>query len=355
MTAFDLVSEQAEDTGIPYTAALRSPGWVRTADDSWILLNATQNGRLIYTDFTTHSSSSMALNVSQQSLTLRSMSLGLNNNLLFGAYMGSSAFSYDLLRHTCTTFPMDQVEGIGSANGKTYFGVYPGAKIFELTPDQPYKDTVNPKYLGALDKHQDRPFKIINAAEKIVASSTADYGYLDGALTIYNPATSVCNTYTSSELHPELKKQGIIGLAFKEGKLYGSTTVWGGLGIEPESKTAHVFLFDMAQNKVTTVAAPQVPGAASPLLHIGDISIGPDGNIWCVSKGYLLALNPQNLEVEKTITLVNSPWSLKAMRLVPYTLDWLSNGLLVTNAANGLYILDIQTQEHKKQQTTSHL
>lgn len=269
------------------------------------------------------------------------------DTIAIGAYMGPVLGILNSKTDEIKYITMEQIEGMGEAHGKYYAGVYPKAEIYTIdfnTMDfsQSTKALVTKLSGSGLD--QDRPFQLIEAGDYVAISTVPDYGVLDGALTLLPKADN-----TQKEVYKGIiPNQSIIGLAYKDGKIYGSTSVWGGLGIDPVDVNAKLFIFDLATKTVTKLVEPDLQNVSTSVMHIGGLSMGPNGDLWAISNGVIFEVNPETLEVIREFKTRDTSWSTNTAWYLPYQMDWLSDTLLVTNAGEVLTVIDTQTGEMRK-------
>lgn len=289
------------------------------------------------------------LNVSKQGTNVQSLEKGPDGKIYMGGYQaGMSIYDPATGAFERQELGPAQIEGIGVMNGKVYFGIYGGAVIYRYDPSQPYNAKTNPGILHDIDDGQSRPFAFTSAGSKLFIGTIADYGQLAGALTVYDEQAGTWSVYRDI-----VKDQSVIGLAYQEGKLYGGTTIYGGLGIDPVATEAKMFEFDVAQGKKTGEFALKVPGVQTPIM-IGSLSIGPDGLLWGIVYGKdaagnnayaLFAMNPATKTVVKSTLFKNgatgSTWR-------PYYMKWSDDGLLYTTIGRYLVVFDPETLEYKQ-------
>lgn len=236
-----------------------------------------------------------------------------------------------------------QTEGIGFLDGKVYFGTYTRAKIFGYDPELPADTRLaassNPAFLFAIGHGQDRPFAIASGDGKLFIGTIPDYGLLTGALTVYDPQTGKHEVYTDI-----VPNQSIIGLTYRNGLLYGGTSNWGGLGIEPSETEAKLFVWDVQERRTLHVFTPDIPDIDIPPRMIGELTFGPDGLLWGAVDGTIFAMSPETLRVVKSKVICPSEY--KYSRFRPYFLRWGPSGLLFTSLARKLIAVDPQTLDH---------
>lgn len=271
----------------------------------------------------------------------------IGNHVYASGHMGPRATQYDPeTKKVIATFSMGQSTPIAEIGGKVYFAAYPSASLSVFDPSLPVKENENPKTLVDLSKAklgQSRPMDICDADGLIVYSTIADYDMLEGAFTVYDPATGKYDCYKNI-----IKNQSISGLEYKDGILYGSTTIFGGLGGDPSETEAKIFKFDMKERKLLMQKTPKLKETTGLMKMAGDLAFGPDGLLWCMSDGLLFAMNPETLEVVKEKVLVAYNWESFSSRWNPYTMQFTEDGLLYCTPRNTAMVVDIETLEAKK-------
>jgi hypothetical protein len=289
------------------------------------------------------------VNVSKQGTNVNSLEKGPDGKLYMGGYQaGMSIYDPQKAAFERQELGPSQIEGIGVMNGKVYFGTYGGAVIYRYDPSLPYDSRTNPGLLQAIGDGQSRPFAFTSAGSKLFIGTIADYGKLAGALTVYDEQAGTWTVY------PDIvKNQSVIGLAYKDGKLYGGTTIYGGLGINPVATEAKMFEFDVAQGTKIGEFSLKVPGVQTPIM-IGSLSIGPDGLLWGIVYGKdaannnayaLFAMDPATKTVVKSTLFKNgatgSTWR-------PFFMKWSDDGLLYTTIGRYLVVFDPDTLQYKQ-------
>src|SRR5690606_5853902 len=90
---------------------------------------------------------------------LNSLERGPDGNIYIGGYLSpQEGAMYNPVSNEVTKLPgLGQVEGMGAHNGSMYFGIYPGALIWEYDPTKPWSLRANPNELFSLKEDgQDR-------------------------------------------------------------------------------------------------------------------------------------------------------------------------------------------------------
>jgi hypothetical protein len=272
------------------------------------LVGMTRAGTLIKYNLSTGFLKKATLNLPEQPVRLKYMIGGDDGKIYSGGYLGSVFGIYDpatgrTVQHSGigTNVSIGQTEGAGKYGGKLYFGIYPSAHIFEYDPAQPYNYGTNPHELfeiGSSPNLQDRPFAVlgVDAYNKLFVGTVARYGLLPGALTVYDFTTGTVQVNKNI-----VTNQSVISLAYKNGKVYGGTTIAGGLGATPTATEAKLFVWDIATGTKTFETVP-VAGKKS----ITSLVTGTDGNIWGFADDTLFVFNPTT----NTVTYSASKFSV---------------------------------------------
>jgi len=227
------------------------------------------------------------INDDGSAILIRSLTHGPDGKIYIGGYLGASGFiSYDPLKSTFGPVQQfGQTEAAGSLGKMLYAGNYPGAHIWQYNPAQKWS-AQNPKSLFKLhNEKQDRPFALLGVDElqKLYIGSVPDYPYHSGALTVYDVATKQHQSFIDI-----VKNQSVISLVYKDGLLYGGTTIDGGLGTTgPVAKAGKLFVFDTKTNKKILEFTPNPTGR-----DVSGLLVGPDGLIWGVAEDIIFKYDP---------------------------------------------------------------
>lgn len=247
----------------------------------------TNSGPGVYTyNVDTGASSTMvAKDAPATPTTIQSIQAGPDARIYSSGYLIGGTASYTPMRseQNVHMLGLGQAEGQATIGDTLYFGVYPGAIIYSYKPSQPWAMGTNPRQVCALTAaDQDRPYGMVNAGGKLYIGTMPGYGKLGGALSVYDPATGQCTT------HPDLVAgQTIASLAYLDGKVYGGSMIWGGLGTAPTATEAKLLVYDTAAGASRVVDLPD-PGLRSVL----GVTVGPDHRIWMVAEDHLLVYDP---------------------------------------------------------------
>ncbi|MBO2943648.1 S-layer homology domain-containing protein [Paenibacillus sp. F411] len=299
-------------------------------------------------DPVSHTLETKVPDVAKSGIEINSFELGPDNKFYMGGYQGAMSI-YDTNKGYFERQEKEphQISSTGFLNNKVYFGLYGGAKIWRYDLSQPYNLGVNPGFYHDIPAMQSRTMTFTSGDDRLFIGSVADYGQLGGALTVYHEPTDEWNTYQNV-----IQNQSIIGLAYHNGKLYGGSSIWGGLGIDPSETSAKMFEWDAATASKTAEFIPNVPGFEPKM--IGELSIGPDGNLYGIMWGTSLAsenssalfvMDPENKDILRYRILTTGQ---KASNWRPFFLYWAPDGLLYTTIGRQLMVFDPQTLAYNK-------
>lgn len=345
----NLETMEEKETGIKLEQSLRAPTWIEMPDGDlpgYSLATVMYGGQVSYSNLETKVTKVVDYPIVGEPTQIQTMEKGLDGRLYMSAYPGGIGAIYSIEEDNHEVInPLGQAEGMTALGDKFYYGVYPKARIFELDITDPLSDS-NPKQIFDIPG-QDRPFIMKAYEDQIFIGTIPPNGSLGGALTVYDPDSNQAPKIYENVIH----NQSIVGLEFYNGKLYGSTTVAGGLDMTPTEAAAKVFVWDIEQEKVIEEQIPNIPGATVQPTMISGLSLGPDGLLWAAADGSIFAMDPETLEIVKHKNIY--PKVKNAGRWRPVHLRWGEDDLLYTTLAGQLTVIDIETLTHETLAPTS--
>ncbi|RKN84945.1 carbohydrate binding domain-containing protein [Paenibacillus ginsengarvi] len=290
--AYDLAAKTNVSTGFS-AGTLTRIGLVQLADQtnypgmSVVGVGQYQgNTRLIKYNPQTGSNKKTILSVPELPQNLTVIGTGPDGNVYSAGFLGGGLGMYKPFLGDANDEAPDtiyrgigQAESIQNLNGNMYIGVYPSSKVYRYDPSQPYSSGVNPVQLFSLDNdHQDRPVAMAAGGQYLFVGTVPGYGHLGGALTIYDTAGGGAPVV----LRNIVPDQSVTALTYKNGKVYGGSSVRPGNGAVATQTEAKLFVYDTASATTATVSLP-----VSNLTAITKLIVGPDGNVWGMAEGYL--------------------------------------------------------------------
>lgn len=339
----DLATLATRNTGISFATSLRGAAWIDMGDPELTpdrtIVTIQGNGKLSALDVKKGLRKDLpGVAAKGGPIPIHNMERGTDGRLYMSAYPGGVGGAFDPVTRESSNFLIGQAEGIVSAGNKVYYGIYPGGYIYEA--DISGGKMSEPKQLFQIGSGQDRPYKMESADGKLLIGTIPDYGLLGGALTIYDLASGEKQVYRNI-----IKDHSIVGLAYKDGKIYGSTTKSGGLNTTMPANNPEVFVWDVAKKEMTMhTQLTSLTGLGNHRM-ISGLTIGPDGLLWGGVDGILFALNPDDLSVVKQKNIYPDVKDYGMWR--PYYSRWGEDGLLYIGLASRMTVVDPATMEHR--------
>jgi len=331
---------KTRSTGIEFPAAWRGGAFVNLGTEEapeWALATIKRDGSIFYvknietaTDEDKVSTPSVAMG---SPLTLHNLHKANDGNLYMTTYPGGpKGARFDPRTNTFITYSQGQAEGIVAGNGTDlYFGIYPGAVIQKMNTDTLQVETLfelKPVY------EQDRPYIMQFIDNRLFIGTIPDYGKLGGTLTIYDPQTNERKTYRNI-----IEDQSIVGIAYKNGKIYGSTTIRGGLNIDPTAQRAVMFVWDEEEEKlIKTIDLKDVFNELNQPPMISGLTFDKDGLLWGAVDGILFAMDPDTYAIVKSKNIYPNIKDRGMWR--PVHILFGEDGLIYTDIGGKLTVVD---------------
>lgn len=346
LKTFDLATHVVESTGMAYGSGLRGADWVEFPN------NPELPGKTLVT--VRYDGGVTLMNIATKQVIIqppvipglpgvvnRLQSVSPTQLITTGSQARSSLV--DLTTNTAKPFSINQADSVYPVGSKVYMGVYPegGLYEFDLTSEP---GAGNPKRLAVLGNDQERLVNITGGAGKLFVSTISGYGTLGGSLTVYDPATGETKVHRNV-----VQNQSVLSATYHNGKIFGSTTIRGGLGSEPTEPEAKIFVWDVHKEQKIAEFPLRVPGLDKPIF-IGDLSVGPDGLIWGASYEYIFAIDPTTYQVVKSKKIYPQ---LNFSQWAHHPLRWSTDGLLYVLFNNKLTVIDPETLEFRTLADTS--
>ncbi|MFI6483185.1 hypothetical protein ACIBH1_35005 [Nonomuraea sp. NPDC050663] len=289
LVRYDLVSGRITKLGFTDYGggAARTLGWVGDT-----LIGTGSTGRIWHYNRTTGKGRLLDGTLTGQPVSIRSLGNGPDGRVYGGGFFTGGLAAYDPATGESQFWPnVGQSEGITTHKGKLYLGVYPGARIYEF-------ENGAPKLLANLsEQEQDRPFAMVSAGDWLAFGTVPKSGTLGGALSLLDPATGTLRVRRGI-----IPGQSVIGLAYRDGIVYGATSAFGGISTPQGQGT--LFAYDIAADALKWQTVP-VEGD----LSLGSITFDDQGRLWGLTPDALYEVDPatgRTLRVSKHGTY---PWS----------------------------------------------
>jgi len=314
----------------------RGGGWADLGEGrGTVIASAAFDGTILLTDPDTGKQTVLPAVSECDATDLQAMAPGPGGRLYLSAFLAGSAGVFDTATGATALIPMGQAEGIVSHGDRVWWGVYPGARLSEMDARAPIVKGRNPREAYAVPDHQDRPFGMAASADWVVAGTIPDYGRVGGALAVQDRRTGAWRSYRDV-----VPGQSVVSTAIRGDIVYGSTSIYGGLGSSPTATEAKVFAWDLRAGRKVTETTLSLEGRKAPRF-IGGVAFGPDGLLWGVADGAVFALDPKTLAVRKQRVVYPDVASYGRFR--PQFVGFGRDGLLYANPAGRLTVLDPET------------
>ncbi len=234
-----------------------------------------------------HDVATMDLELSPQPLVLQNVAAGPDNRIYTNGYVAGGVGVFDPATGEQDFFAgVNQAESITHDGHFIYFGTYPRAVIMRYDPFAP-RSATNPRELLCLAPwDQDRPYAMLadRQRRKLFIGCVPAYGCLGGALAVYDLDTEHARVYRDI-----IPQQSIVALATDGTLLFGATSTSGGLGIEPRTRSAELFVFHPDTETLLSRTVP-VENARG----ITGLVCSSHGILYGWAEGTLFAFNPTN-------------------------------------------------------------
>ncbi|WP_052342656.1 Ig-like domain-containing protein [Bacillus sp. EB01] len=308
--SYDLDTLELSATELNDTWSSKGFGWIELDEPGFEGLNLTSlrfNGTYWIYNPTTGQSKEITAQIEGQPISIHSIALGPDGNIYSSGYHSGGFAYYSPTDDKITSFTgFGQGEGIIATEDYLYLGVYPGANIYQYDPTRPYEHDptvpekqTNPKVLFSLKgMEQDRPFAWAEGDGHVFVGTVPDYGVLGGTLSIINEATGEHETFRNV-----VQDQSIISLQYKDGLIYGGTSVYGGLDSKPTAEDAKLFIFD-PETKEKVYEGTPIPGERG----IGTLEFDDEGYLWGMTQGKIFKFDPESREVLQSKELFSYSW-----------------------------------------------
>jgi len=247
-------------------------------------------------------------------LCIHAVAAGPDGKIYASSILPEYLLQYDPASGVCANLgliPGAEAYALLPAHDRLFIASYTGTTLQVYDPARPFNPGRqriptppdaergnNPANYGPLAAHQDRPFDMVMGADgRIYVGCVAGYGYRDGAIAWYDPATDT----TGFALNP-LKDQGVMALCpLPDGRLAcGTSTLCG--GVPPTTTEGQLFLWDPRTRAMASAAIVPMPG----MPEITNLALGGDGLLYGSAITELFVVDPRTMQV---LSCVSSPQS----------------------------------------------
>jgi outer membrane protein assembly factor BamB len=310
---YDLDANSIRKLPANVQGAITGYAWLKLDDPDWpgdSLVGTVGNGGFLFRfNPQTGRAEVRPAEYAGQPVNIHDVEAGPDGRIYSGGYLAGNMGIFDPATRTVQHMNgSGQTEGMVFVGHKLYMGVYPNAHVYEYDTRRPWDPGSawapqtpgdrnpnpifslehNPRIPGYTD--QDRPFAMAGSDELglLFVGTVPKNGMLGGALAVWD-----VNRRGDPDVHWNLvPDQSITSLAYKDGLLYGGTSVYGGMGAIPTAKAAELFVWDVAKRQKVFSTVP-VPGKPA----ITQLHVGPDGQLWGLTGGTLFVFDPATRQV----------------------------------------------------------
>jgi len=229
---------------------------------------------------------------------------GPDGQIYIGAYLSSGVMSR-IDPATDAITPLrgpKQGDAMITHAGQLVVSSYPGAVIHVGDVTQEWDWGTNPHKSLEIGRgepwYQDRAFGLASAGDLLAIGTIGDYGELDGALTFLDTETGSFTVHRGV-----VPDQSVISLAHRDGLVYGTTSIHGGLSSTPTAAEAQLFVWDVAAAAV--VWQGSISAGAQ---NAGGLLWGPDDLlVGSTSNGDLFTFDPVSRAIISLVPIAPKP------------------------------------------------
>ncbi|MFC0529867.1 outer membrane protein assembly factor BamB family protein [Phytohabitans kaempferiae] len=350
---YDPADGSETGTGVPFTgrvANTRGIGWAELDLPDYpgrSLVGLLWRGMMFRYNPTTGAHSFVQTTVQGEPIDITALAEGPDGRVYAGGFLngGFAAVDPDTGR-TEEFHTFSQSEGMLGHGGRLYVGAYPDARIYSYDPAKPWNSEEyspspepvpdqNPLRLFDLKAEQQiRPRALTGAGDLLAVGTMPDLGQLGGVLAIWDTTTG---TLVSKTRHVVVD-QSIVALTYKDGVVYGGTSIYSGQSATPPTQPeAKVFAWSVAEGRKLWEMVPAPGKPAIPAL-----TFDGEGRLWGTAGGEVFAIDTATRQVTARHTYGGSTSGVG--QLAYNTVDKMLYGVL---AGSEVYRLDPATgQKH---------
>lgn len=343
---YDLSTRTATATELTGVSDVRGFDFVTLADANWpgeTLVGITHTGGYFMYSPQTGAREMKRADAVPAPAPIRSMTEGPDGRVYAGSFLSGGLASFDPVTREKEGFAPEvgQAEGMTTHDSALWVGVYPGGDIYRYDPAQPTVQGVNPELkISLYDEYgQSRPFAMVSAGKYLAIGTVPANGTRGGGLTLLDTDT---DEVAFEEVVPG---HSIVGLVYRQGILYGSTSVYSGVGgPRPDVADGVVFAYDVAARELLWTSTP-LPGEGA----YGEMAFDAAGKLWGHSPVSAFRLDPATGAVEAARTYATYPWETIDYAYVSSRL-WIDpySGELTVATQGAMYTIDPESLERSR-------
>ncbi|TDC02734.1 hypothetical protein E1267_28680 [Nonomuraea longispora] len=317
LVRYDPRTKETTGTGMPITgrvANTRGIGWAELGLPDYpgkSVVGLLWRGLMFRYNPQTGATSFAQTEVQGEPIDVTALSEGPDGRMYAGGFLNGGFAALDPKTGKRAEFhTFSQSEDMTTHDGRLYVGAYPEARVYAYDPELPWNSPEyspspepgpadNPARLFDLAaEKQIRPRALTSAGRYLAAGTMPDLGHLGGVLAIWDPETGELKHSGRNVI----KDQSIVSLAYRDGVLYGGTSIYSGQSATPPTQPeAKLFAWSVKDDRVLWEIVPAPGKPAVPALTFDD-----RGRLWGIAGGEVFAVNPAARKVVERVTLSDS-------------------------------------------------
>ncbi|WP_431911551.1 hypothetical protein [Nonomuraea jabiensis] len=317
LVRYDPRTQATTPTGLPFTgrvANTRGIGWAELGLPDYpgkSVVGLLWRGLMFRYNPQTGAKSFVQTAVRGEPIDVTALAEGPDHRMYAGGFLNGGFAALDPATGKRTEFhTFSQSEDMIAHDGRLYIGAYPEARVYAYDPALPWNSTEyspspepgpapNPARLFdfAADK-QIRPRALVSAGRYLAAGTMPDLGHLGGVLAVWDPRTGTLKHAQRNVI----QDQSIVSLAYRDGVLYGGTSIYSGQSATPPTQPeAKLFAWSVKENRLLWEIVPAPGKPAVPALTFDD-----RGRLWGIAGGEVFAVSTTARKVVSRVTLSDS-------------------------------------------------
>ncbi|MEV1243210.1 hypothetical protein [Nonomuraea sp. NPDC049750] len=326
LVCYDPRTRTVTGTGMPFTgrvANTRGIGWAELGLPDYpgkSLVGLLWRGLMFRYNPQTGARSFVQTGIKGEPIDITAIADGPDGRVYAGGFLNGGFAALDPKTGERAEFhTFSQSEAMTAHAGKLYVGAYPEARVYAYDPALPWNSTEyspspepgpapNPARLFdlAADK-QIRPRALVSAGRYLVAGTMPDLGQLGGVLAVWDPVKGELKHAARNVV----QDQSIVSLAYRDGVVYGGTSIYGGQAATPPTQPeAKLFAWSVRENRLLWEIVPAPGKPAIPAL-----TFDRRGRLWGIAGGEVFAVNVAARKVVSKVTLSSSTSASGALSL----------------------------------------
>lgn len=227
-----------------------------------------------------------------------------SSNVWTAGYLAGGIARTDRAGKTTSFNGLDQAEVMLMKDQALFIGVYPQSRIYYFDINKPWKINQNPKLLGKVSG-QDRPVSaaLVKSLDKVYFGTIPAYGKVGGSLIEIDAKN---NLKVIGQLIPG---QSIISLVSLGDKIFGGSSVSGGIGGRPTAIESKLFEWDPRSSRLlkqfTIIPKSKSVSALTPLSTT---------QLCGMNDNYFFIYNTSKNEIEKKMEIIDAKSFKNPMR-----------------------------------------